>query len=588
MLKYLLKINSNTMNQFFKKILVILFLIQGVHSAEFDKRQDGTPSYRSFFQGSVEQVRNHLSFLFIPSEKPTYASVLCKAGAGLMLSWVAGAIEDMDDMSASNPYHAYPAYGCRMISSKLCFDAIGEGLSLVYETIHFPQMEARAKKHGGRICSQRGTNLTDQEVYDIVSQGGKENLAYLSRMGRYLFNTATITYGVYIYLNNLGELVNEGFNPFSFSSEGMSCSTSTLLCRPLTTPVFLALYMATLGYNLRELSFATNISSFIKRGDVPFFNFFNGYSIIAFSAAFIRMQGIDPQELETVRILSKQIREISKLLGGPDPYDQYVGRLSKFDLNVYYGIRNYGNYQLFESALLTLKNLFFYFRDRPYIEVIESPSPAPFLRHPRKMEKSELNKPFSGNDPVPEKIEYFPDFEEKKKPEASENIKQKTKTRGVPDIRRSKGKEKSRNRGKERGFPLEKPTDDKEDMRHQRLEKLKSLREQYPVKVLTIDRALKDLQNFLDAEVVLGDGNERRLQWELNNKKYFIKYETPHGKDSSVYKGNKLDRILNILEVGYLIGLNEEEINSYIAENQRYNLLRFPKFIGYLIGHPNK
>ncbi len=510
------------MTQYFKKILVILFFIQGAHSAEFDKQQDEASSYRSFFQGSVNQVRNHLSFLFMPSEKPTYASVLCKAGVGLMLSWVAGAIEDIDDMSASNPYHAYPAYGCRMISSKLCFDAIGEGLSLVYETIHFPQIEARAKKHGGRIRSQRGTNLTDQEVYDIVSQGEKENLAYLSRMGRYLFNTATITYGVYIYLNNLEALVSEGFNPFSLSSEGMSCSTSTLLCRPLTTPVFLALYMATLGYNLRELSFATNISSFIKRGDVPFFNFFNGYSIIAFSASFIRMQGIDPQELETVRILSKQLREISKLLGGPDPYDQYIGKLSKFDLNVYYSIRNYGNYQVFESALLTLKNLFFYFRDRPYIEVIKSPSPIPSLRHSTKIETRELTKPLSESAPVPQNTEHLSDFEEKEKPKAFENIKQKTKTRGVPDRRRSKEKEQSKNKGKERSFPLKKTTDDKSAMRHQGLETLKSLREQYPVKVLTIDKAIADLKKFLGAEVMLGDGNERHLQWELNHKKYFI------------------------------------------------------------------
>lgn len=578
------------MNQSFKTILVILFFAQGANSAEFDKQESETPSYRSFFQGSVEQARHHLSFLFMPSEKPTCVSILCKAGIGLMLSWVGGAIEDMDDMSMSNPYPAYSAYGCRLISSKLCFDAIGEGLSLVYETIRFPQMEARAKKYGKKIRSQRGANLTDEEVYDIVSQGDKENLACISRMGRYLFNTATVTYGIYRYLNNLGELVSEGFNPFSLSSEGMSCSSSTVLCRPLTTPVFLAVYMATLGYNLRELSFVTNPSSFIERGDVPFFNFFNGYNIIGFSAAFIRMQGIDVQELETIRILSKQLREINKLLGSPDIYDQYVGQLSKFDLNIYYIIRNYGNYQVFESALLTLKNLFFYFRDRPYIEVVEDASPASFLRGSGKREKREFNNSplprlSMGGNPEPKEMNDLPELQEKEKPKAFENIKQKNKTRGVPDTRRSKGKEKFKSTRKGERL-VEKTTDD--NMRKQGLENLKSLRDEYPVKVSTIDKAIGGLQKFLKAEVVFGDGNERHLQWELNNKKYFIKYEIPHGKDGSVYKGNKLNRILNILEVGYLVGLNEEQINSYIEENQRYNLLRFPKFLHFLIGHPNK
>ena len=90
----------------------------------------------------------------------------------------------------------------------------------------------------------------------------------------------------------------------------------------------------------------------------------------------------------------------------------------------------------------------------------------------------------------------------------------------------------------------------------------------------------------MHAEVQPIDGNEYRLVWRINEKRYALKYEINHGWDSSNYAGNKLDRILNMLEVGYLVGLSGEQIHTYITENERYNLLRFPKFLCYLALNP--
>src|SRR5690606_38405512 len=117
----------------------------------------------------------------------------------------------------------------------------------------------------------------------------------------YLFNSIGIVNGIYVYIHQLNNFYDNGVNPFALSfPEGYSdCPSSTILCRPVTTPIFLALYTLTLLHDLRELSFIKDPASFIERGDIPFFTFFNAYGKIGLLKTMTgRLRGIDNTKLE--------------------------------------------------------------------------------------------------------------------------------------------------------------------------------------------------------------------------------------------------------------------------------------------------
>jgi hypothetical protein len=49
------------------------------------------------------------------------------------------------------------------------------------------------------------------------------------------------------------------------------------------------------------------------------------------------------------------------------------------------------------------------------------------------------------------------------------------------------------------------------------------------------------------------------------------------------YDGNKLDRVLSIIETCYLIGLSEESVNFYIKQHNLFNLYRLDKFMYFIL-----
>ena len=642
------------MNKFLKSILMISCLIgapaHSLDSVESPQNNSIFSSLTTSFKQRTAQVGYHLQFLLMPTEEPTWRSALYKASVGVTLSLTGLVIDEnnmeVDPMGNATIHPNVPQAACYFLSCRLLFDAAGDVLYLAYNHLRSPVISAIANKNKNKI-RRASPHLTDTEIRNLVAEKEKRNLAYMARIGRYLFNSAGIAHGIYLYITQLNEFSNNDVNPFAFSfpEEYPDCPSSTLLCRPVVTPIFLTLYMATLVYNLRELSFCTNPASFIERGDVPFFAFFNGYGKIGLSRTITgRLRGINNATLENLanhkkayeqyikqkfgmldvsamknfaesfKILDENnqldrnaanysgMQNVAKLyenyLQAASRYEDYATQhqhqLSGLNWLLPLFLRNYGNYQLYESALLTLKNLICYLKDLPVIEVMEGqPVPSVDILQPKdsvKTKKYINNK--NTNDIQGITNNSSSHFQEGPR-EYSDNVKSdryvppsskpKVKRRGVQNSNFLKSSE-SNNKGKQK--TPNPPIDPKLAQRNEGLEHVKDLRKQYPVKVTEVESAIRQLKKFLNAESEPVDGNEYRLVWRINGKRYAIKYEIPHGWDNSNYAGNKLNRILNILEVGYLVGLSEGQINAYITENERYNLLRFPKFLCYLALNP--
>ena len=361
---------------------------------------------------------------------------------------------------------------------------------------------------------------------------------------------------------------------------------------PSKTPLFLAFYTLTVGYNLYELSYCFNPSLFIERGNVPFVSYFNGYNKIGFAANFLRRHGLDPYELQ-------QRKAISILFSMPEIYHNYVHQISRFNLGVFYILNGYGNYQLVESVLLTGKNFFCYFKDRPYITVCEEgtvnqPQSAQISFPNQKGKRSKKRVPSQSDNQII-KSSYKLSVQEigaepnktylnEPKDKGHQNLPKinKIKTRNPADPEKAS---KPLDLLKER--PFEEQINDN-ILRKNGLETIRELRMQYPVKVVTMNKAIMDLETFLTAVSVARGGSKWKFVWKHNHKQYSLKYEIPHKYDSTNYIGNKLDWILNVLEVGFLFGLSPNVINAYLSKNQDSKILRYSKFICFLALNPNK
>jgi hypothetical protein len=89
-----------------------------------------------------------------------------------------------------------------------------------------------------------------------------------------------------------------------------------------------------------------------------------------------------------------------------------------------------------------------------------------------------------------------------------------------------------------------------------------------------IDSELEKLRKLLpNAKIHDIDGSEHELTCHWYDKSYSIKFETPHGLDANQFRGNKLRKILNVLEAGYLWGWEQEKRKVYM--NTRTSTGRF-------------
>jgi len=296
-----------------------------------------------------------------------------------------------------------------------------------------------------------------------------------------------------------------------------------------------------------------------------------------------------------------------------DSYKDFISQnqhhISGLNWVSYFFLKNYFNYQAYKNFVLVFKNLFSYFNAIPSIEVIndepkidqEQPTKQP--RKKKGSWRSGGEKPIAPAAPskqaTPEETRGK-DFQESDSYDPSSRSpkkkKKKTKTQdahSAPKFKKDQkhiadkgkkelGQKHITDKGKK---GLEMPVDLR---REAGLKSVQNLRNKYPINVNVLKKALEDLAGFLSGEIEGITGSEFRLVWVVNGTRYAMKYELPHGKDAGNFVGKKRLRILNILELGYLKGLSETQIKTYIEQNERYNILRFPKFLRFLLMNANR
>jgi hypothetical protein len=115
------------------------------------------------------------------------------------------------------------------------------------------------------------------------------------------------------------------------------------------------------------------------------------------------------------------------------------------------------------------------------------------------------------------------------------------------------------------------------------LKRIEELRKKNPIKDTIIDKELNMAAKFLGGEIINGSKNTRKLVWIRGKNRFSMNSEAPHGNDSSNYTGNRRDRILNVLESGYLFDLNEKFVVNYIEKHNFYKLYRLEKFLYFVL-----
>jgi hypothetical protein len=160
--------------------------------------------------------------------------------------------------------------------------------------------------------------------------------------------------------------------------------------------------------------------------------------------------------------------------------------------------------------------------------------------------------------------------------------REKKKTRGMPNLSKSLPKKAPHKASKLQRSCVIELNNDKRDAA---LLRIQELRKQHPIKVGIIELELKKAAKFLKGYIKPVDGSEFSLDWTIGTNRYSLNFEIPHGKDPTNYKGNKLDRVLSVLETCYLIGLSEDSAEKYINEYNLHNLYRLKKYISYIFLH---
>lgn len=384
-------------------------------------------------------------------------------------------------------------------------------------------------------------------------------------------------------VQNLFFLYQLGINPFSFSALDQYCKSSNttqkLWCTPIVNTIAFALLGGIVSYNILEL-FNIEERASCRKGEQPLAGILNSYLVISFAQnlkqaniyqEIIRYPSGEEDLIPTINILPYLISVILNLSGS-----------NQFYKNVFQAVSNGYNFTK-ERVRATLIRQFFDNQNTPVVPVETSGyQEAP---------------PFSDriisdfvllNDGANSSRNYEPLIEEGinriYKPVSEDNDsqpKKKVKTKGKP----GKAKDKPE-QNKKRTEIQEKPayTSEKERARREGLERVKDLRNRSPIKITKIEKEINRLTKFLNGEIENGNGSERKLTWTLNGKDMSMNYEVPHGDDSKEYRGNKLSRVLNLLEIGYLVGVSQEQLEKYLHLNQESGLTRISKFFYYTLG----
>lgn len=124
-----------------------------------------------------------------------------------------------------------------------------------------------------------------------------------------------------------------------------------------------------------------------------------------------------------------------------------------------------------------------------------------------------------------------------------------------------------------------------EKLRQEKLELLTEYRCLSQLKFQDIEREINTLVKFLpNAKIINIQGSERKLVWSTDDEDCSLKFETPHGLDGNVYKGRKLEKILNVLQAAYLWGWDKSNALNYLYEQNKCTSLE--RLYSFLIDRP--
>jgi hypothetical protein len=480
------------------------------------------------------------------NEGPTLRTAIIKVGVGSVGIAVSSLLESTEMASSLKIYTSNIGF---FVSCKFFCDGLYDLTEIAYKRFcngPVPSKEGGKKqtKEAKRafLAHQKETDLT----WNKISIGIHSGLNILSSsMLLYRYYNAFIAFG------------HLGINPFSTElMEG--CRSFPSLCRPIVTSLMALTQGGILFYNAQEFLKSWK-SKNLRQSDVPILGLILGWNEIG-------LGGMIFQYCSYTKI-TQSIRYLTV---------EEEGSLDTFSWLFHQGFIKHGNTQMYANLLQMLWNMGAYFYKKPNILIEDIPV---------KKNKEKVKNQF-----LPTKIRT--QFEKKiLENQNLQNIlikdeqiehKKKIKTHGVEDLSRAKKflfleKEEERTQ-KEQKINLE-----QEKIRQRGLSTVNNYRRFNARSKTEINALLNDVCKFVNGELKSIDGSEWAIVFEYGEKRISIKYEIPHGNDSAVFKGYKLQAVLGAMETAFLYGSSEEGLEKYMFDHGLDRLYRVPEFLLYTL-----
>jgi hypothetical protein len=585
--------------KFYSTILLLIFISAINGKEKLETPSSDTPN-KGVYSTISSYVKDGLSHIFKPDENPTWQKTFAKTTIGISGFMIS------EYVAAYNTNPHYAAYTTNNIVNWSCaaltFNALADAAYLVYDYLRSPKL-AHLAFGRSKLPTVQGV----KKYNELVSKSNFE-VARLTRAGRCVLNSAVASYFIYKEIEELGRLYNKGINPFSLSyPEGQECTTSQF-CYPIMIPTFLALFMSTLSYYIWELSHFVQ-PSFPDRGDIPFFEIINGFMWVGFAATIPKGHNIDLTTLDALAYPGLYDFAVKSKAHQHLTYSQLYNlfceqhNFHQSDRMLYFFIQKAGNFKIHTSTLLALKNSGSYIWGTVTIQKRKIDNTKLAIPLPENSKKKAVNTSPHKNPPVANHLQGEPKTQQiawsqptqesfpktsMTTQESSINTKgERTKTRGDSDISKSKYSIKT-SKTQQQNTKQAQEDDPTLSDRKAALERLKELGKQYPIKTSDINAELSNALTFVKGHILPAGRNEFKFIWYIGNNEYSMNYETPHGYDSSNYRGNRLDRVMTLMEMCYLVGLDEEKVNEQIEKYNLYHLLRMEKFLYYVFSNRSR
>ena len=565
-------------------------------------------------------TQNPASSLIRPDFKPSYSfrSAAVKVGKGLVilgvkLGWETltryfnGQAPNLEE-SESNAAKLVTATGYALIVDGT-FEATNLSLLYLYKKLEEPrspvkrkpQRSEQSKSHKRKPDQSHQPeeqNTEDKSLALIPVNERKEIQRYhtllkLQNLLRSSIGIMTTTFALYRYIKNIADLP-QGISIFSLSFlKDISTSNAgflNFLQAPIATPISIVFLSAGAIYNFREFALSW-MSPRPRRGDVPLFGFINAYALIGTTAElgyltrpvpFQNMDIIDPTGTNYEFIINyiQQLHEQTK----PSTLHQSIA----FGNQV-------ASFSVYKNLMQILFNSIHSFsmlrRSTVHIEEeIDSsilteqvskpgsnPAAAPLgeSRQPNDVPSPSISQPFLSL--YQHQIAYG---EQKRRAEGTE-IRQRKSKATVPQpkgydtpltrlndaatslMASSRSSDTPMSERKETGelFHIDEKT------REEGLETIHRFRNLSQVSRQQINALFRRVQGILpNARTIEGDGSERQLSWSYNARRFNLKFETTHGADNNQFKGNKLEKALNVLEAAFLWNWDLKKRKEYLEQ----------------------